>query len=193
MGADRAPQMLGEGRKDGPKESLASVVKAGKYPYLWDEATGNWSVSKNVRNVFVMASGGPTSATVRRASTRATPLLAAVQHRCIMLSLAHPSTHPTDLAVKAMLSRRRGGRGGYDGLGPGSRTHICPQASPAAAVSFNMVGLRPTRKTTRPFDPYDWLTAPGWLTWVLTWHRYAFPRVFFSFFFMHDAFPAPPR
>lgn len=55
--------MLGEGRKDGPKESLASVVKAGKYPYLWDEATGNWSVSKNVRNVFVMASGGPTSAT----------------------------------------------------------------------------------------------------------------------------------
>lgn len=33
----------------------------GKYPYLWDKASGNWSVSKNVRNVFVMGSGGVAS------------------------------------------------------------------------------------------------------------------------------------
>ena len=29
--------------------------------YLWDAATGNWSVSKNVRNVFVKGNGGTTS------------------------------------------------------------------------------------------------------------------------------------
>jgi hypothetical protein len=38
-----------------------AVQTEGKYPYLWDKATGNWSVSKNVRNVFVMGSGGVTS------------------------------------------------------------------------------------------------------------------------------------
>ena len=29
--------------------------------YLWDAATKNWTVSKTVRNVFTMGSGGPTS------------------------------------------------------------------------------------------------------------------------------------
>eukprot|EP00729_Bicosta_minor_P017849 gene17849-9955_t len=55
--------MLGEGRKEGPKGSLSSLVENdGKYQYLWDKEKGNWSVSPNVRSVFVMASGGPTSA-----------------------------------------------------------------------------------------------------------------------------------
>jgi hypothetical protein len=59
--------MLGEGRKSGTgRENAGSLSNAvqneGKYPYLWDNATGNWSVSKNVRSVFLMASGGPTSA-----------------------------------------------------------------------------------------------------------------------------------
>lgn len=37
------------------------MQKEGKYPYLWDKATNNWTASKNVRNVFVMGSGGVTS------------------------------------------------------------------------------------------------------------------------------------
>lgn len=56
--------MLGEGRKSGRTPSLESLVNQGegKFPYLWDKDAGNWSHSKNVRNVFVMASGGPSSA-----------------------------------------------------------------------------------------------------------------------------------
>jgi len=52
--------MLGEGAKAGTKENTLTeaVQTEGKYPYLWDKATGNWSVSKTVRNVFVMGSGG---------------------------------------------------------------------------------------------------------------------------------------
>jgi len=56
--------MLGMGKKLGaaPANSLTNAVQTeGKYPYLWDKATGNWSVSKNVRNVFVMGGGGVTS------------------------------------------------------------------------------------------------------------------------------------
>lgn len=42
--------MLGEGRKEGPKGSLSSLVENdGKYQYLWDKEKGNWSVSPNVR------------------------------------------------------------------------------------------------------------------------------------------------
>jgi hypothetical protein len=33
-------------------------VTAGKYPYLYDKASKNWTTSKTVRNVFVMGSGG---------------------------------------------------------------------------------------------------------------------------------------
>eukprot|EP01052_Picozoa_sp_SAG31_P017112 SAG31_NODE_1158_length_9605_cov_2.788555_3_plen_200_part_00 len=40
------------------KNSLASAVTAGKYPYLYDKATKNWTTSTTVRNVFVMGSGG---------------------------------------------------------------------------------------------------------------------------------------
>lgn len=56
--------MLGEGAKTGPgKTTLESAVQTQKkYPYLWDASTGNYSVSKNVRDVFVMGSGGITSA-----------------------------------------------------------------------------------------------------------------------------------
>jgi alpha-galactosidase len=43
------------------KNTLAQAVTAGKYPYLYDKATKNWTVSKTVRNVFVMGSGGPSS------------------------------------------------------------------------------------------------------------------------------------
>jgi hypothetical protein len=50
--------MLGEGDRTGAGNSLETAVKNGSYPYLWDKATGNYSVSKTVRNVFVMASGG---------------------------------------------------------------------------------------------------------------------------------------
>jgi len=54
--------MLGEGKK-GPitkNNSLAEAVQTDKkYPYLW--SNGNWSTSKNVRNVFVMGSGGMSS------------------------------------------------------------------------------------------------------------------------------------
>jgi len=54
--------MLGEGKKTGAGNSLQNAVQTeGKYQYLWDKASGNWSVSKNVRNVFVMGSGGITS------------------------------------------------------------------------------------------------------------------------------------
>jgi hypothetical protein len=56
--------MLGEGCKVGMKKGCLdyAVQTEGKYPYLWDHATGNWSVSENVRSVFVMASGGANSA-----------------------------------------------------------------------------------------------------------------------------------
>lgn len=51
--------MLGEGKKTGPSPSLQDAVQTeGKYQYLWNKASGNWSVSKRVRNVFVMGSGG---------------------------------------------------------------------------------------------------------------------------------------
>ena len=54
--------MLGEGKIAGTQNtSLTSVVAAGEYPYLWDTSTKNWTTSKNVRNVFTMGSGGPTS------------------------------------------------------------------------------------------------------------------------------------
>jgi hypothetical protein len=45
------------------KNSLAEAVTSGKYPYLYDTATKNWTTSKTVRNVFVMGSGGTTSPT----------------------------------------------------------------------------------------------------------------------------------
>eukprot|EP00038_Savillea_parva_P005021 m.146066 g.146066 ORF g.146066 m.146066 type:complete len:423 (-) comp11640_c0_seq3:107-1375(-) len=51
--------MLGEGKKTGTGNSLENAVQnQSMYQYLWDKSTGNWSVSKNVRNVFVMGSGG---------------------------------------------------------------------------------------------------------------------------------------
>eukprot|EP00041_Stephanoeca_diplocostata_P041888 m.9342 g.9342 ORF g.9342 m.9342 type:complete len:467 (-) comp6888_c0_seq1:258-1658(-) len=52
--------MLGEGKKMGTTNGTLqfAVEQEGKYPYLWDKTTGNWSVSKTVRNVFVMGSGG---------------------------------------------------------------------------------------------------------------------------------------
>ena len=62
--------MLGEGKigdlsnPSAINHSLAQAVTEGKYPYLYDKATKNWTTSKTVRNVFVMGSGGVgTSAT----------------------------------------------------------------------------------------------------------------------------------
>ena len=55
--------MLGEGHignLSGPpvNHTLANAVKyEGKYPYLYDKATKNWTTSKTVRNVFVMGGG----------------------------------------------------------------------------------------------------------------------------------------
>ena len=41
------------------KNSLANAVAVeGKYPYLYNKATKNWTTSKTVRNVFVQDSGG---------------------------------------------------------------------------------------------------------------------------------------
>jgi alpha-galactosidase len=56
--------MLGEGHignLSAPvKNDLANAVAVeGKYPYLYDKATKNWTTSKTVRNVFVLGSGGP--------------------------------------------------------------------------------------------------------------------------------------
>ena len=57
--------MLGEGKIAGTQNtSLTSLVQAGEYPYLWDATTKNWTTSKNIRNVFVMGSGGPGKTTV---------------------------------------------------------------------------------------------------------------------------------
>lgn len=52
--------MLGEGKKEGTTNGTLqfAVETEHKYSYLWDSATGNWTSSKNVRNVFVMGSGG---------------------------------------------------------------------------------------------------------------------------------------
>jgi len=52
--------MLGFGKITGDRGSLENAVKNdGKYPYLVDD-DGNWTVRKDVRNVFVMCSGaGP--------------------------------------------------------------------------------------------------------------------------------------
>jgi len=42
------------------KNDLARAVAIeGKYPYLYDKTTKNWTTSKTVRNVFVLGSGGP--------------------------------------------------------------------------------------------------------------------------------------
>jgi len=55
--------MLGEGKKTGPGNSLEEAVhNESKYPYLWDKDTNTWAVSKTVRSVFVMGGGGPASA-----------------------------------------------------------------------------------------------------------------------------------
>ena len=52
--------MLGMAPKESSAKNNKSLAEAveieKKYPYLWDN--GNWSTSKNVRNVFVMGSGG---------------------------------------------------------------------------------------------------------------------------------------
>jgi hypothetical protein len=59
--------MLGEGHignLSGPpvNHTLANAVKyEGKYPYLYDKATKNWTTSKTVRNIFVLDSGGISS------------------------------------------------------------------------------------------------------------------------------------
>lgn len=57
--------MLGEGKigslatPTAIKNSLANAVAVeGKYPYLYDKTTKNWTTSTTVRNVFVMGSGG---------------------------------------------------------------------------------------------------------------------------------------
>ena len=55
--------MLGEGKIGVPGKAAINgtleyaVTVEHKYPYLWDAATSNWTVSKTVRNVFVMGSG----------------------------------------------------------------------------------------------------------------------------------------
>jgi hypothetical protein len=57
--------MLGEG-KIGPatvNTSLTPLVNAGEYPYLF--SGGKWTVSKTVRNVFVMGSGGPSPSKIQ--------------------------------------------------------------------------------------------------------------------------------
>ena len=59
--------MLGEGTigdaTHATNGTLEFAVKSEKkYPYLID-SDGNWAVSKSVRNVFVMGSGGPSSKT----------------------------------------------------------------------------------------------------------------------------------
>lgn len=38
-----------------------AVAREGKYPYLYDKATKSWTVSKSVRDVFIMNTGGTTS------------------------------------------------------------------------------------------------------------------------------------
>ena len=54
--------MLGEGKKTGAGNSLEEAIKTeGKYPYLWDNDTSTYTVSKTVRNVFVMGSGNAAS------------------------------------------------------------------------------------------------------------------------------------
>jgi hypothetical protein len=57
--------MLGEGKIGGTategNTTLHYSVEHGMYPYLWDEASKNWTSSKTVRNVFNMGSGDPTS------------------------------------------------------------------------------------------------------------------------------------
>ena len=55
--------MLGEGKIEGAANgSLEFAVKTEKkYPYLLNSSTGNWTTSRTVRNVFTMASGGPTA------------------------------------------------------------------------------------------------------------------------------------
>lgn len=55
--------MLGEGKKPGTTNGTLqfAVEKEGKYPYLWNKTSNDWSTSPNVRNVFVMGSGGVTS------------------------------------------------------------------------------------------------------------------------------------
>jgi hypothetical protein len=54
--------MLGEGKIAGTTNgTLEFAVKTEKkYPYLWDTKTGDWAISKTVRNVFVMGSGNQT-------------------------------------------------------------------------------------------------------------------------------------
>ena len=51
---------IGSATDDTINSLYHAVTAEGKYPYLWDN--GNWSTSKTVRNVFVMGSGGITSA-----------------------------------------------------------------------------------------------------------------------------------
>eukprot|EP01043_Picozoa_sp_COSAG02_P066835 COSAG02_NODE_10531_length_1920_cov_3.319055_1_plen_227_part_10 len=52
------------------KNSLANAVAVeGKYPYLYDKATKNWTTSKTVRNVFVQDSGGISSKYPARVAT----------------------------------------------------------------------------------------------------------------------------
>lgn len=52
--------MLGEGKRS-PSTTNGTleyaVMEEHKYPYLWDQRTGNWTIRDDVRNVFIMGSG----------------------------------------------------------------------------------------------------------------------------------------
>lgn len=56
--------MLGEGKRQGDTNGTLqyAVETEHKYPYLWDNATGNYTVRNDIRNVFIMGNGNATFA-----------------------------------------------------------------------------------------------------------------------------------
>ena len=56
---------VGSAAADSPNSLFHAVNAEGKYPYLWDKAAKNWSISNTVRNVFVLGAGGVNSSSVR--------------------------------------------------------------------------------------------------------------------------------
>jgi hypothetical protein len=111
--------MLGEGKVHGAQNgSLEFAVHTEhKYPYLLDP-TGNWSVSKTVRNVAVMGSGGPDAKVTLHHNEFMTAGIGATigPEFGIGFTLANATTDPI-MTLKSCIGNRALG---WDLLPPGS-------------------------------------------------------------------------
>jgi hypothetical protein len=104
--------MLGFGKPD----ALKTVAQAGTYPYLVDDA-GEWTVRKDVRNVFVMCSGNSP------AKDQQNDWLTVQRNIGPEIGIGHCLGHVTDAPVMLLKSCIGNRSLGWDLLPPGSEPY----------------------------------------------------------------------